>query len=289
MNSSIDATWKKPIQFSPEFARKLSDLADVLTRRLVAHIVTDAGKSAAEICSSDQAEAAYIASDRTDYGFHQLAGTLREVEVVAWSAKLRDETDVQGLTVTQLLGLSNVGRQQINSVKFENSSYSYRIGISFNNNKYINGMEIKLNGPLELVQQARSEIEALLSANAQPWWFMRDVRFFWATFAILALIMNLVHPIASALSWEPNITVSRALLGGVILPIIGILAALIFPISLMLFGGWNWLFPMSDFVFGAGEKRSEMRKNFRSALWVIPVLLLAFPVLANLMTDEIAK
>lgn len=286
MNSNITFEWKKPLAFSPLFVQKFIDLTELFKRRLVAYVVTDAGYNAAQITSAADADALYEADRKSS--LYWLASALHQIEQTAWSLRLKDDTSINTIDTPGMLSLPNVGRQQIMYARYGNRSSACELFVRFSNHMFVAGIEVGLAGPYELIQQFRSELETLFSAYTQPWWPIRDGRFLlWpAALAIVLLNSFSAMSILNGKS-QPNNEFLARFVFGVALPLGSVLLFLGVPLTLFLTRCWNWVFPKVDFIFGGGVNSSEIRRNVRRALWVVPIIMLLFPVVTNLLSDKI--
>jgi hypothetical protein len=275
VDSSLSFERKRPIRFTPELARKLEELHHNFRKANYEQDIVQNGLSISEFPNMSALEEAYNSNDnRISYSIYS---SINKSDRCAWSVVLADDTRIDSLDLSQLLDLPNIGKVAIIKVSLYGGSHR-SLTIKFNNNLYIGSSEVQMNSSFDILKKFRSEIETLFDLYQQPWWPIRDGRVIFLIWAAPATLGN-VWTIFDGFRGSKNPFVIDG--WWVLIPILCVISVFIVPVVKSVAYSWNWAFPMVDFSFGGGVQSSEVKKNVRRALWIVPITMIIIPYVVN--------
>lgn len=278
MLSSLSFEWKRAIRFDSAFAAKLDELVMSFQRAVAREMVSAAGLNPTEYPDSASLQAREVVGSEQDYIHRQLVRDVSKIETARWSVILADETKIDNMDTAQFLGLNNVGGLTISSAIIDSRSSDYAIYIGFRNRKFFQTIEIAISGPIDIVQKYRSDVSVLLQEFSQPWWLFRDSRFLWAVFGLPLIGLNILTIRNAIYGAAAPLGLNSALF---LMGVLGVVGLLAMPMMNILIPTFNWIFPMTDFVFGGGIQRSAVRLGIRRAMWGVPILSVVIPYVVN--------
>lgn len=219
--------------------------------------------------TSQRVKAAYVIDERTILTCERLfvealsRGTLPPY---ASTGELTLDVDLsdsklEGVSISELLELSNIGRQHIRAVRMRSNYHSSpKFDIDFESDGYRAGINYRIDGERDDAEHVEAEIEQII-ARARQWYshlafvdlvglLLGAALFAWLAFSLIYFILAL----AGKVSEEPSSPRDSALAQGFAIVLVVILAA----IGALGNKFRRWLFPVA--IFALGEEGDRPRK-----------------------------
>lgn len=271
MKTKLRYSWDRAIRFDADFARKLSEIARKHYQFCHDQILRENGMNTVQY--PDYESLKDIGNGINALKHYGLLDSLRRVNDITWDIKNTDNTELDNLTTDHVLSSPNNSRSRIVSATISNKSYDHRFSVSISENSLGGPIDIDVKGYPSEVKVIQMEISDLLESVKQPWWIARSGYVNWI-FAIASFISSGTIFLAFESIKDNDKTAID------LLDFFTIIGAGMLMLTL-LNRAWNWVFPMVEFYFGGGVKRSLIRRNARYALWSIPILGIILPYMVN--------
>ncbi|MNE48729.1 hypothetical protein D3C80_1432120 [compost metagenome] len=188
------------------------------------------------------------------------------------------------MTIGDVLALPNSGAATIDEIEATVGTYNIKMSIQFSLTSAHRPTLVVVNGDYNDVHQYKSEIESLLSSVTRNWKLVRrdfaEFSVAMAMFAILVVIFNtIILQIGQGSGWPKSLIVNWMIYGSVVV----FCTAL--PLGSAVISRWQSIFPLVEIQFGGGINASNSRRIWRQAMWTVPIVFIACPLIINWLSS----
>lgn len=281
MSSTTYFSWLEPIALTDQTLKAFDERLrryGVLARR---DMVARHDLNPDEVQTPDDAMKLHAESGR--WRFESIAKEMPKIESVRWAVTFQNGIRRSGMNLNEILDLPNAGDSTITSLSGSSGALGYTAEVQFSVSRSWPS-KIEFSGDYIHVQAFKDELSQLLNSSTRNWSIVTKgwVGFLVAAAFVIAVFFALgflTVRIGEARDWSVDVESNWIIACLAVTTIIWIVVG--GPISTK----WREIFPLVEFQFGGGVNAADARRKWRRVAWSVPVLLIEYPLLINVISD----